>query len=499
MTTRRTRLLCVLISLAAVLAVGASEDPPQRRTPARRPPSRTACGCAHACSPATYQGCGCGSIACFPGGNRLQSLTTDDTAKRALATLVAPAPCEGGLAAGTFPCVGTTLQSYLSLDQLNGGAASGSSLWGFVDADDGREYAVVGVSNGTAVVDVTDPVAPVVVGSIPGVVSFWREVKTSQVWNPSLGRHNAYAYVVTEGTGGGVQILDLSELPAHVTLASTYRAFDTAHTVFLAHVDPATGIANVTGVPPVLYLQGARNPTAGIVALDISNPVAPSLLGTYTASYGHDIWAGAVSGERAAACAPGHDPCEIVVNWAGDAIRILDWTEKETPLIIGELAYEGLGFAHSGWISANGRYLFSMDEFDERQSSANSSVRVLDVSDWANPRVVAQWMGTTRAIEHNGYTKGDRFYMASYERGLVVLDVSNPLAPREVAFLDTYPASNQPAFHGAWGTYPYLPSGNVVVSALDGAGGFWVIRESAHVNPLRPRPRLSNRSRHGRP
>jgi len=252
----------------------------------------------------------------------------DAAALAALERLEEPAPCQGGLALEMFPCSGVTLQSHVPLASLRQGAVSGSNLWGFADADDGREYAVFGVSNGTAVVDVTDPAGPAVVGSVAGPPSLWREVKVYQVFSPEERRYRAYAYVVSEAPTAGLQILDLSELPRQVSLAATYRGFDTAHTVTLANVDPATGIANEGAVRPVLYLQGARNPVAGIVALDISNPTAPVLLGTYTLSYGHDTWTGILSGQRATACRPGHDPCEVVVNWAGNGVRILDWDRE---------------------------------------------------------------------------------------------------------------------------------------------------------------------------
>ena len=75
-------------------------------------------------------------------------------------------------------------------------------MWGFVDLDDHREYAVVGVSNATAVIDVTDPVNPREVGSVPGNNSLWREVKVYQFFDSGLNRHRAYAYISTEAALG---------------------------------------------------------------------------------------------------------------------------------------------------------------------------------------------------------------------------------------------------------------------------------------------------------
>ncbi len=494
MTRQRRPILAGLAVAIALVGGRELEDllprPPGIVAGAAAPRS---CGCSHACRPATYQGCGCREIGCFPGGKRLRALEADAAASAALAARALPAPCVDGMAAGTFPCSGLDLESYVSLDVLSLDAASGSNLWGFADADDGREYAVIGVSNGTSVVDVTDPAAPRVVGAVPGPQSAWREVKVYQKWNPATERHDAFAYVVSEAPTAGLQILDLSNVPDSVSLAATFRAFDTSHTVSISNVDPATGLAADGGAEPVLYVQGARQPTVGIFALSIADPRAPAVLGRYTETYGHDTWIGRAAGERAAACAPGHDPCDIVVVWTGRSVRVLDWTEKTVPRVISETLYADLAYPHSGWISTDGDYLFSMDEFDERVTGADSRVRIFDVHDWAHPVLAGVWTSDTHAIEHNGYTRGDRYYLSHYERGVTILDVRDPLSPIEAAFFDTFPAGEAAEFHGAWGVYPYLPSGTILASNIDGAAGLFILRESPTVPrepvvPPAPRP-----------
>ena len=431
-------------------------------------------------------------------GGAGQNLTVDPAALEALARLQAPAACVDGRAAGIFPCRGVELTGFLGLGTLKAGAGSGSNLWGFVDLDDRREYAVMGLNSGTTVVDVTDPVAPRVVGAVTGPTSPWREVKVHQRWNASRNRHDAWAYVVSEAPTAGLQIIDLSNLPASISHAATFRGFDTAHTIFLANVDPRSGVPDVDDVPPVLYIEGSDQ---GFLALDISNPVAPTIAGRLVSSYVHDVWAGVFRGSRASRCAPGHDPCEIVVDWGGDAVRLIDFTNKSNPVVIGGLRYDELGYAHSGWISRDGNFLFSFDEGDELVRGGNSRIRVLDISDLAFPSVAAVWTSSTLAIEHNGYTVGDRLYVSYYERGVTVLDVTVPTAPRETAFFDTYPASDEARFHGAWGVYPFLPSGTILVSNIDGAGGLFLLREQvdlatppgaprAPLLPVAPRDRL---------
>src|SRR5690349_6221217 len=80
-----------------------------------------------------------------------------------------------------------------------------ANIGGFVDSQ-GNEYALVGYYNGLSIVNVTDPDNPVEVFTVPGPQSDWREVKT---WGN-------YAYVTTEGGNSGLQIVDLSNLPASI-------------------------------------------------------------------------------------------------------------------------------------------------------------------------------------------------------------------------------------------------------------------------------------------
>ena len=63
------------------------------------------------------------------------------------------------------------------------------------------------------------------------------------------------------------------------------------------------------------------------------------------------------------------------------------------------------------------------------------------------------------------------FYLASYQAGLRVYDISNIQSPsnpmNEIAFFDTYPSNNATAFNGAWSVYPYFSSGSIIVSDIE--------------------------------
>ena len=395
-----------------------------------------------------------------------------------------PAPCIGGMADGTYPCDGIDLQAFVGLNELRPGATAGSALWGFKDLNDGREYAFVGLSNGTSVVDVTRPDRPRVVGSVAASNSIWREIKVYQVFDKAAGRWKAYAYVTTEANVG-LQIIDLTLLPEQVSLLGTYQGFQTAHTLFMANVDYSTGVANVPGVHPYLYVEGSN--VCGLLVLSVDDPRSPEIIGCYDATYAHDVYTTVFSGARAVEqCAPGHDPCEVVFNFAGrldgDDLRIIDYTDKSNPVLVGSVSYAKQGYTHSGWGSTDDNFLFLQDELDEEIFGLKTTLRTFDVHDVRNPVFVGGWRGPTGATDHNGHTLGNRYYMSNYTRGLTVLDVSEPEAPVQTGFFDTYPANDNTPETGAWATYPYLPSGNILVSNIEGPGGLFVLKEQT-TNP----------------
>ena len=95
----------------------------------------------------------------------------------------AATPCVQG-AAGQFPCRNLDFQSQIPLAQFSSRPISAANVWGFVDLNDNREYAVLGLRNGTAIVEVTDPVRIRARSSrFPAISSPWREVKVYQVFD----------------------------------------------------------------------------------------------------------------------------------------------------------------------------------------------------------------------------------------------------------------------------------------------------------------------------
>jgi len=141
---------------------------------------------------------------------------------------------------GTSLLAQTNVELISNLDEHH--SSGYNDIWGYVDPM-GNEYALLGVRNGTSIIDLSDPVNPVEVAFIPGPQSVWRDIKV----------HGQYAYTVTErtGSGQGLQIIDLSDLPNSATLVNTIDTwFNKAHNIFIDN-----GYAYVVGtVVECIYL-----------------------------------------------------------------------------------------------------------------------------------------------------------------------------------------------------------------------------------------------------
>ncbi|HSE41406.1 MAG TPA: choice-of-anchor B family protein, partial [Acidobacteriota bacterium] len=310
--------------------------------------------------------------------------------------------------------------------------------------------------------------------------------KVYSVFNNNTKKWDAYAYISTEARGGGLQVIDLSQLPGKVSLAFTDREISTSHTLFIANVDFATGVA-LPGLTPTLYVEGSN--VAGLLAYSLKNPKNPKIIGRYTETYVHDIYAETFTGDRAKQCASGHDPCELVFASTGGDLRTIDFTDKSRPIVLDRLVYPELGYAHSSWISENKKWLFNFDEFDEISFGFKTRILTINIQNFRNLKVASTFHGGEESIEHNGYVVGKKLYLSHYTRGLVIMDVTNPTKIREIAFFDTYPEddaehhSPQPlhpgdgatTFNGAWGVYPFLPSGNILISDIE--RGLFILKE----------------------
>jgi choice-of-anchor B domain-containing protein len=405
-----------------------------------------------------------------------QGIVDDSPAVALQATQVAAASCSSGFA-GQFPCRLVDFQSQISLNRFSQPANSASNLWGFVDLNDNREYAVVGLSNGTAVVEVTNAAQPREVALITGIASSWREVKIYQYKDQSTNRYKAYAYISTEAPNAGMQILDLSGLPNTVTLANTLHDTGSQHTLYISNIDYGSNTA-LPGQQPYLYVAGANVNSGSWRVYSLANPAAPSLISAAPTGtqYMHDSTSLTITDSRTTQCDQGHNPCEILVDFNENSVDLWDMSDKAHAVRLSSTTYPTASYTHSGWPTADGRSLIFFDEFDEIRRGLNTEIYTMDLSDLRTPSIAVSYQGASTATDHNGYVKGNYLYMSHYRRGLVVFDVSNASQLKEVASFDTFlsPAADTAGTDGAWGVYPFLPSGTVLITDI--SNGLFVLK-----------------------
>jgi choice-of-anchor B domain-containing protein len=154
--------------------------------------------------------------------------------------------------------------------------------------------------------------------------------------------------------------------------------------------------------------------------------------------------------------------------------------------------YPTATYVHSGWPTSDQRYIVVHDELDELRRGLRTQIYTLDVGDLRTPNLVTSYTGGTTSTDHNGYTIGNRYYVSHYKRGLVIFDVSNPQALTEIGSFDTYlsPSANSAGTDGAWGVYPFLPSGTVLVSDIE--NGLFLLKKNETLPPPTAPPGGSN-------
>ena len=384
----------------------------------------------------------------------------------------AQTPCENGMA-GSFPCNDYDLLSSIDAATLGGDVnTEGSDNWGWVDPMTNREYAIMALTTRTAFIDVTDPVNPVFVGYLPRTagtgVNFWRDVKV----------YNDHAFIVADNVGAhGMQVFDLTTLrsvtstPAQLSPVTTYTGVGSCHNIA---INEDTGFA---------YLVGCNVASGGPHIVDISNPANPTFAGEYaTDGYTHDAQIITYSN-------PGNalDGQEILVGANTNEVVFLNVTNKSNITRISRLSYSNLGYTHQGWFTEDHRYYIFGDETDESNFGFNTRTLVFDVTDMTNPTLHTEYFGPTGSIDHNLYVVGDLLYESNYTSGLRVIDISdidNSTTSNntftEVGYFDSHPENDGVSFNGAWNTYPFLPSGNILISDVN--RGLLVVRKSGTLS-----------------
>lgn len=383
--------------------------------------------------------------------------------------------------AGGFECSNASVLAYLPIPSIGG--RRGTNLndnWGWTDPTTGREYALVGRTDGTSFVDVTEPLRPRYLGDLPltrgATPNVWRDMKV----------YKDHVFIVADGAGPhGVQVFDLTRLrnvrtPQTFTEDAHYDRVGSAHNIVM---NEETGFAYAVGVSGSGETCGG-----GLHMIDVRQPKNPTFAGCFSdprtgnagTGYSHDAQCVVYRGPDAQ-----YSGREICVGSNETAISIADVTDKANPKALSRASYPAVGYAHQGWLSNDQRYFYLGDELDEGngvgEAAKGTRTLIFDLADLDDPVLVKEWIGTTPATDHNMYIKGNRMYQANYQAGLRILDISDPINPREVGYLDTTPSGTTAQMSGAWSNYPYFRSGTIVVTSV--GEGLFLVRDRTQAVP----------------
>ncbi len=381
-------------------------------------------------------------------------------------------PCVGGFA-GVFPCSGVDLLAFLPVSGLGGGPGVDlNDLWGWTDPTTNKEYAVVMRRDGAAFVDVSSATNPVYLGFLPitpgASANIWHDVKV----------YADHAFIVADAAGPhGMQVFDLRHLRAHAGIPRTFTADALYTQVNSAHniaINEASGFAYIVGAS-----GGGMTCGGGLHMVNIVTPSAPTVAGCFadpltgraSTGYTHDVQCVLYTGPDLA-----YRDREICLGSNETHLSIADVTDKQAPVAISRASYPQVAYTHQGWLTDDQRYFLVNDEVDEIQFGLTGTRTLIwDVQELDDPILVGQFYGPNPSTDHNHYIRGSRMYASTYQFGLRVVDVSNPLQPAALGFFDTAPQlSNVPGFGGSWSNYPYFRSGIVVMTSR--GEGFFVLR-----------------------
>ena len=279
------------------------------------------------------------------------------------------------------------------------------------------------------VYDVTNPATPVKVDSIAFDARFLNDVSVSA--DGTLG------IVTREGASNrknGIVVLDTSS-PAHPKVLSEYTdtvsggvhsAYIDGRYVYLT--DDATGSLRVISLAdPKKPKEVGRWQTENPLARPIKGPEAEFTGGRYL----HDVQV------KDGLLYAGYWRDGLIILDVGNGIK---GGSPESPKLVGQLRFNYHELYGPGWLAGAHavfrykNYVFVGDEvfpatFDilgRNRIPVQGIVHVVDVSDLAHPRAVANY-AVPEGGSHNMWVEDDVLYMGYYSAGARVLDVSGEL------------------------------------------------------------------------
>lgn len=380
--------------------------------------------------------------------------------------------CKANGKAAGYACKNIDLVEFLRHQDMASTTREGNDIWGWTSST-GREFGLVGQSDGTAFVEVNADGSLTYVGRLPTqtVASSWRDIKV-------IGD---YAYVGSEAPDHGLQIFDLNKLldtdpenppifSVSRDLAAHFAGFGSSHNL-VANEETETIFA--VGTATSAKCRG------GLWMIDVSNPLRPQDAGCVSSDgYVHDAQCVIYTGPARAY--QGH---EICFNYNEDALTIVDISRRTMPRQLSRTTYNGATYTHQGWLATDDMcYLLLDDELDEQEGtgpaeSGHTTTYIVDVTDLTYPVFKGVYYSPQVSIDHNQYIIDGISYQSNYGSGLRMVNVSSIHEDdtggmfEEIAYFDVRPEDDavggEATFNGAWSVWPYFNSGYILINSIE--------------------------------
>jgi hypothetical protein len=293
-------------------------------------------------------------------------------------------------------------------------------------------------TGGLTVFNVADPAKPVFVRTVtmPGD-SYW-----NGVWSKGDALYVASA-------ARGVLVFDITDPTNPVFLKAVPGNNIDVHTVFV-------GGDRLYAMSP--------SPSSETLIFDLTTPHEPVLLTRFTApggdtmGYPHDAFA--YEGR-------------LYINHWNLGYVILDVRDPNNVQQLGKYQYSNQT-SHANAVGTIGGRTIAF----EGGENYDAHLRVLDVTDPEDVVKLGEFRLRPQSSIHNMVLVGTRLYIAWYQEGVRVLDVSNPAEPRPLAYFNTFRETDFERGYSFYdGAIGMRVPGDGYVYVVDSARGLLIFRE----------------------
>jgi len=353
------------------------------------------------------------------------------------------------------------------------------------------EYALVGLNDGTAFVNITVPESPSYLGFLEShnnLISVWRDIKT----------YGNFAYIVADVEDHGMQIFDLTELRAisntpvmfnesahfevntegarkqgemDVDLSRFYDQADLVGVHVMKRDGSTEGYVHNIAINEesgFAYLIGSSNCGGGLYMLNITDPLSPSAAGCFS-EWGWISDAQCITYDGPDVDHLNSEICFVSYLYGFAAVDVTDKSNPEVLSFLGEAFFNNI---EQGWLTEDKRYFLLGD----RGSDGLLRTYMVDVTNLDNIGVADTYESSVSGFHSNMFVVGNYVYQGNHRGGLRILDLSNVSdgVLVEVGYFDTTPTLSGSTQDGVWGVYPFYNSGIVILGSAD--EGLFIVR-----------------------